>query len=163
MDITIYRNQLKLDADLETRKASMFQISKDRPEELNEAQIGMEESDLSYFERQCQQGVDDLLTVLHRFVTGCTGEKPMGEAGDNKLENTKQWVISLSFDSRRNVIARALAGACHRFVLMTALHAWAVMTMPAMAEQYLARRNDAAAGFWELLYRIVPPSVQVCL
>ena len=52
MDITIYRNQFKLDADLETRKAGMFQISKDRPEELNEAQMGMEESDLNYFERQ---------------------------------------------------------------------------------------------------------------
>lgn len=50
MDITIYRNQLKLDADLETRKAGMFQIAKDRPEELNEAQMGMEESDLTYFE-----------------------------------------------------------------------------------------------------------------
>ena len=56
MDITIYRNQLKLDADIETRKSAMFQIAKDRPEELNEAQMGMEESDLSYFERQCQQG-----------------------------------------------------------------------------------------------------------
>lgn len=160
MDITIYRNQLKLDADIETRKAGMFQIAKDRPEELNEAQMGMEESDLSYFERQCQQGVDDLLTVLHRFVTGCTGETPMGEAGNNKLENTKQWVISLSFDSRRNVIARALAGACHRFVLMTALHAWAVMTMPAMAEQYMARRNDAAAAIREMIYRKEPPTLQ---
>ena len=53
MEITIYRNQLKLDADIETRKAGFFQIGKDNADERNESQMSMEDSDKAYFERQC--------------------------------------------------------------------------------------------------------------
>ena len=60
MEITIYRNQLKLDADIETRKAGFFQINKENTDERNESQMSMEDSDKAYFERQCQQGIQGL-------------------------------------------------------------------------------------------------------
>lgn len=160
MDITIYRNQLKLDADIETRKAGYFQIDKDHPEERNEAQMGMEDSDMRFFEGQCQQGIDDLLLVLHRFVVGCTGEKVMGTDADNKREDTKQWVISLHFDSRRNIIARSLASLCHRYVLMHALQAWAIMTMPNLVESYASQMAKAESDILQMVYRKEPPTLQ---
>lgn len=159
MEITLYRNQLKLDADLETRKASLFQIQKDSPEEQNEAQIGLDEGDMRYFERQCQEGIDALLSLMHRFVRGCQGEKTLEGNGDNKLENTKTWVISLDFDSRRNIIARSLANDCHQFVLYNVLHSWAVMTMPNLAEQYNSRKNEAALRIQKTIYYKEPPTL----
>mgnify|MGYP006982717802 FL=1 len=160
MDITLYRNQLKLDADLETRKASLFQVAKDHPEEQNEAQMGLEEGDKRYFERRCQEGIDDLLALMHRFVTGCQGEKVLEGNGDNRLEDTKQWVITLKFDSRRNIVARSLANACHQFVLLTVLHSWAVATMPDLAGQYADRRKAAGLLIQKIIYHKEPPTLE---
>lgn len=160
MDITIYRNQLKLDADIETRKAGYFQVDKEHPEERNEAQMGLEDSDMRFFEGQCQQGINDLLLVLHRFVEGCSGETTMTTDSNNRVENTKQWVISLHFDSRRHIITRSLASLCHKYVLMHVLQAWAMMTMPNLVAGYTEQMTKAESAILQMVYRKEPPTLQ---
>lgn len=162
MEITIYRNQLKLDADIETRKAGFFQIGKENADERNESQMSMEDSDKAYFERQCQQGIQGLMLILHKYVTGYKeGESVTGkDTSDNKRTDTKSWSLTLEMDSKRNIHAKSLAELCHKYVLLHVLHAWSVMTMPGMAQNYMERKVLAEAEIKQMVYRKELPTLQ---
>ena len=185
--VRIYRKYLKLEIDTETRKAAFFQINDKNQEARNEAQIGNEFSDVMYFERACQQGLDDLVDVLHKFVTMVTvpdddteekiatlkpvseSEEEDGDYGSDKISREKAdgvstrdvlWVISLKFDGRRNIISDALASACHKYMAYTMLYRWAVMTMPELAGEYEEQKNETQLEIQRIVYRKEPPRLE---
>lgn len=157
MQISISCSSLKWDVDIETRKAGFFQVNKDAPEERNESQMGQEESDLHYFEQWAQTAVDELVAVLHRFATSTATsyDQPTTKKG-------KKWVVELSDNitgSPKEVISDSLNRLSHQFVLLSVLHAWAVMTMPSLAEQYAARKNATALEIKQFVYRKHTPQL----
>lgn len=160
MDITIYRNQLKYEVDIETRKAALFQISQENQEATNEAQLSVEASDKAYFERKCQEGLGLLLDILRKFVTAYNDEEVLAEDADSQLVDDSTWVITLEFDSRRNVVASALAALCHRFLSRYFLYSWAVMTMPHLAEEYKSQLDKTTLDIKRMVYRKENPVLE---
>lgn len=168
MDIRIYRNQIKYEVDIETRKAGLFRVETDNMEQLNEAQMGMELNDKYYFERKAKQGVDDLLDVLHRYVISCveeTGEEEPdeepAEPKDNALPNNKSWLLSLNLDDiRRSVNPTSLASLCHKYIAYNILYSWAVMVMPSLANEYKDQRQATYNDIQRVVYRKEAPVLE---
>lgn len=160
MELLIYRNQLKLEIDTETRKAGFFHVNPENQEAVNEAQLGTEFSDRSYFERKCQQGIDALLDILHKFVVSCNEEERELDSADNKLEDTKVWKLELTFDGRRNIITRSLASVCHKYVAYNMLYSWAVMTMPNLVGEYKEQRQQTLLDIQRIVYRKESPVLE---
>ena len=158
LELKIYRNQLKLEIDTETRKSGLFQVT-DNSENLLEAQIGNEFSDKTYFERKCKQGVDALLDVLHKFVVSCNEEEFLDSSGDNVNEDNKYWSIVLNLDSRRSVVTTALASVCHKYIAYNMLYSWAVMTMPNLVEEYKDQRAATLIDIQRIVYRKETPTL----
>lgn len=164
ISITLFANQLVYDIQTETRKSGFFQINQDNPEALNEAQLGSEQSDTDYIVRRCQQGVDSLLDVFHKFVSKAeiyetaSSKKTGLEKDDDKITDIEKWVLALSFDGRRNIFADGLASTCHRYVEYHALYNWAVMTTPKLANEYLGQMQACELEIQKMVYHKEPPT-----
>lgn len=160
VEITIHRNQLKYEVETETRKSSFFQVNGDKPELVDEAQLGTEQSDADYFTRKCGQGVDALVDVLHKFVRKVNSADVLGSKGEDTLPTDKVWKIELDFDKRRSIVTSSLASQCHKFVAYNVLYSWAVMTMPALAKEYGQQQELTRMGIQRLCYRKEAPVLE---
>lgn len=160
MTIILYQDQLKYDVDTETRKSGFFQVDHTYQEAMNEAQMGDEDSDNDYFKRRCQQGVDSLIGVLHKFFTSCN-DKTTDETktGSNTLPSSNSWEIVLEFDGRRSVQEVSLASMCHKYVVYHILYNWAVMTMPNLVQTYANQRDAVRLRIQKMVYRKEPPTL----
>ncbi len=151
MVITLNRNQIKYDVDLETRKSAV--MMQEKGEKQFESQMGMSDNDKDFFERKCREGVDQLLDLCYKYVVSCNLETRALDNASDELDGECSWVITLSFSIRHNPIAGALREAFHSFVTNYVLNAWSELTVPTMQDKYTARLVKAADDIERMIYR----------
>lgn len=153
MNIDLEWKYLKYDIDSETWKAARVHITdKTDPEIMNEAQSGTDQLDVDYCIRKCNQGVSNLLDVIHKFVTVATTDQT------NTLDrDTTKWTISITFDGRRNIDSKALANTFHNYVVLNVLQEWAKMAIPDMENTYVQRMAEERLKIQRIVYRKEAP------
>ena len=171
IELYIETNQIKLDVDTETRKASLMHVPEDKPLERIEASMGEEFSDLAYFTRQCKSAMDGVVAMLHDYVKTYTFMRD--DSGEEEGEDThagmntliyedevviKMFSLSLLMPQRSSVMPGVLAGTIHRYMVYYILHMWAIMTMPAMAATYMEHRDSAAREILTMITRSAMPT-----
>ncbi len=150
MHITLNRNQIKYEVDVETHKSAL--ILQQNPDLQYESNLA-EDYDKAYFEQKCQEGVDQLLDIMERYEVSCNGVNQSSTSASDEAESNRTWEIILSFPGGRSYpIASSLTQACHRFVASYFLEAWATMAFPSLAAEYINRMTAAGMDVRKIIH-----------
>ncbi len=155
--LTLNRNQIKYEVDIESYKASsMFLENSDA---RYETKMSMSDADKAFFERKCREGVDHLCAVLHKFFTSCNDTGKDSDEDDDEQEESYAWEIVLTFPgSRYTPIVSSMLSPCHKYVVSYVLSEWMNITIPSQRQKYLEDMALAEAEINNIIYRKDPPT-----
>jgi hypothetical protein len=183
MEIRLHWKYLKYSIDIETWKSAKTHITTqsdvEKLEQLSEAQSGEDKCDVNFCMMKVEESFVNLHDILHKFFIGWSEEVGKDADADNaftdlirttydenenetdtEIPDDKGWSIKLAFGKRRNVEARLLAMAIHRFVVCHVLQEWAKIAANGLEDDYVSRMESEANRLREIAYRKEVPQYE---